>query len=181
MSFTDNFSCETHILFLKQKSETLGAFKQYEAQLTRQHNAKIKTLCSDHGGEFLSAKFNTYLASQGIKCELTVHDSPQQNGMAEHLNKMLAKLTHAMLLACNMPKFLWTAAVSYASWLHNHLPSRATPGHTPYNLVHVHHPNLAQAHKFGTKVYVHLQDAGKLEARAEEAIFIGVDKQSKGY
>jgi hypothetical protein len=40
---------------------------------------------------------------------------------------------------------------------------------------------LAQAYEFGVKVYVHLQDAGKLEARAEEAIFVGVDDQSKGY
>jgi hypothetical protein len=67
MSFTDDFSRKTHILFLKHKSEALGAFKQYEARLTRQHDAKIKTLHSDQGGEYLSADFDEYLAGQGIK------------------------------------------------------------------------------------------------------------------
>ena len=86
-----------------------------------------------------------------------------------------------MLLARNVPKFLWTAAVSYASWLRNRLPSRATPGHTPFSLVHGRRPDLSRAHEFGSKVYVHLHDAGKLEARAEEAIFVGVDDQSKGF
>jgi hypothetical protein len=47
--------------------------------------------------------------------------------------------------------------------------------------VYGRHPNLSQAHEFGSKVYVCLQDAGKLEAQAEEAIFVGVDEQSKGY
>lgn len=70
---------------------------------------------------------------------------------------------------------------NYITWLKNHLPSRAIPGHTPYEFVHKTKPNLAQAHEFGARVYVHLQDAGKLEAKAEEAIFIGVDDESKGY
>jgi hypothetical protein len=86
MSFTDDFSREMQILFLKLKSEALGAFKQYEAQLTRQHDVKIKTLRSDRGGEYLSAEFDVYLKAQGIRRELTVHDSPQQNGVAERLN-----------------------------------------------------------------------------------------------
>jgi hypothetical protein len=182
MSFTDDFSRETQIIFLKLKSEALGAFKQYEARLTRQHNGtKIKTLRSDRGGEYLSAEFDEYLKAQGIKRELTVHDSPQQNGVAERLNRTLVELTRAMLVAKDMPKFLWTEAVSYASWLRNRLPSRATPGHTPYDLVHGSRPDLSQAHEFGGRVYVHQQDAGKLEARAEEAVFVGVDEQSKGY
>lgn len=94
MSFTDDYSRETHMLFLKQKSEALGAFKQYEARLMRQHDgAKIKTLRSDRGGEYLNAEFNAYLAAQGIQRELTVHDSLQQNGMAECLNRTLVELT----------------------------------------------------------------------------------------
>jgi hypothetical protein len=51
----------------------------------------------------------------------------------------------------------------------------------PYELINKSKPNLVQAHEFGTKVYVHLQDAGKLKAKAEEAVFVGMDDQSKGY
>jgi hypothetical protein len=37
------------------------------------------------------------------------------------------------------------------------------------------------AHEFGTPVYVHITTGGKLEAKVEEATFVGVDQESKGY
>jgi hypothetical protein len=80
-----------------------------------------------------------------------------------------------------MPKYLWAEAINYATWLKNRLPSRAIPGYTSYKLINKSKPNLAQAHKFGAKVFVHIQDAGKLEARAKEAVFVCMDDQSKGY
>jgi hypothetical protein len=129
----------------------------------------------------LSAKFNTYLSQQGIERQLTVHDSPQQNGVAERLNRTLVEHAWVMLIAKDLPKFLWAEAINYATWLKNRLPSRAIPGTTPYELVHKMKPSLAQAHEFGSIVYVHLLDAGKLDPRAEEAVFVGVDVESKGY
>jgi hypothetical protein len=182
MSFTDDFSRETTIKFLKLKSEALTTFKQYEAAITRQHpGTHLCTLCSDHGGEYLSAEFDQYLLDRGITRQLTVHDSTQQNGVAKCLNCTLVEHMRAMLLVKNLPKFLWAEAINYATWLKNRLPLRAIPGHMPYELVHRTKPNLALARKFGTAVYVFLQDAGKLEAKADTAIFIGIDKESKGY
>ena len=182
ISFTDDFSRETQLAFLKQKSDALAAFKAYETRLTTQHDGtKIKVLRSDRGGEYLSAKFDAYLQEKGIKRELTVHDSPQQNGVAERLNRTIVELARAMLIAKNMPKFLWAEAVNYATWLKNRLPSHAIPGHTPYDLINGRRPNLSQAREFGGKIFVHLPNAGKLELRAEEAVFVGIDLESKGY
>ena len=124
ISFTDDYSRETKVQFLKQKSEALTAFKQYEANLTRQHpGAKLRKLRSDRGGEYLSAEFDQYLKDQGIERQLTVHHSPQQNGVAERLNRTLVEHARAMLLARDMPKFLWAEAINYATWLKNRLPS----------------------------------------------------------
>jgi hypothetical protein len=78
-----------------------------------------------------------------------------------------------MLLAQNLPKFLWSEAINYATWLKNCLPSHAIPGYTPYELINKSKPNLACAHEFGSKVYIHSPDNGKLEARAKEAVFVG--------
>jgi hypothetical protein len=86
-----------------------------------------------------------------------------------------------MLLGHNLPKFLWAEAVSYATWLKNRLPSCAIPGHTLYNLIHGSLPDISLAHEFGAPCFVHLQDVGKLDARAEEAVFVGIDAQSKAY
>jgi hypothetical protein len=143
--------------------------------------AKIKKLRSDRGGEYLSTEFDRYLKDQGIKRQLTVHHLPQQIGVAECLNRMLVKHAQAILLGRDMPKFLWAEALNYATWLKNCLPSRATLGKTPYELVNKSKPNLTLAHKFSTPVYVHVTTGGKLEAKAEEATFVGVDQESKGY
>jgi hypothetical protein len=72
-------------------------------------------------------------------------------------------------------------AVNYATWLKNQLPSHAITGHTPYDLINSRCPDLSQAHKFGGKIFVHLPNAGKLEPQAKEAVFVGVDLESKAY
>src|SRR6267154_3594295 len=145
MSFTDDYSRETAVTFLKQKSEALEAFRHYEARLTTQRDGlRIKRLQSDRGREYLSAEFDAHLKDHGITCELTVHDSPQQNGVAERLNCTLVEHARAMLIAQDMPKFLWAEAVNYAVWLKNRLPSSSIPGHTPFELVNTCLPDLSQ-------------------------------------
>src|SRR5882757_5814427 len=182
ISFTDDYSRETKIRFLKHKGDALEAFKQHVANLTRQHpEARVCKLRSDRGGEYMSNEFTQYLRDEGIERQLTVHDSPQQNGVAERLNRTLVEHARAMLLARNLPKFLWAEAIGYATWLKNRMPSRATPTLTPHALVYNTPANIARAHEFGCKVYVHQMDAGKLEARAEEALFVGIDDESKAY
>lgn len=87
----------------------------------------------------------------------------------------------AMLLGRNLPKCLCAKAVNYATWLKNRLPSQAIPDQTPYRLVHGTKPNLSLAREFGAPCLVHVGDAGKLDARAEQAIFVGIDAESKAY
>jgi hypothetical protein len=86
-----------------------------------------------------------------------------------------------MIIAKDLPKMLWAEAINYTTWLKNCLPSRAIPGHTPYELVHGTKPNLSQVHEFGMPVFVHVLEGGKLEPQVEEAVFVGIDGESKGY
>jgi hypothetical protein len=86
-----------------------------------------------------------------------------------------------MLIAKELLKYLWVEVMSYAIWLKNQLPSRAILSTTSFELIQKAKLSLTQAHEFGTKVFVHLLNAGKLESRAEEAIFVGVDAKSKSY
>jgi hypothetical protein len=86
-----------------------------------------------------------------------------------------------MLLGCDQPKYLWAEAINYATWLKNQFPSHAIPETTPYALVNKTKPSLAMAHEFSIMVYVHMTTGGKLEARVNAAIYVGVDEESKGY
>ena len=60
------------------------------------HN--LKTLRTDSGGEFTSHKFKSYLKSSGVRHELTIPKTPEQNGMAERLDHTLVETTRSMLL-----------------------------------------------------------------------------------
>ena len=72
---------------MKHKSEVLDKFKEFEATTTNEVGKAIGTLRTDNGGEYLSTEFQNYLKVKGIRHELTVPHSPQQNGVAERMNR----------------------------------------------------------------------------------------------
>jgi transposase InsO family protein len=101
------------------KSNIFKSYKEYEAWLKTQFRAKIKGFQTDHGGEFTSTIFSDYLKNKGTIRMLTVHDTLQQNGVAECLNRMLLEHAQAMLIATDLSKFLWTEVLKHATWLKN--------------------------------------------------------------
>ncbi|KMQ88923.1 integrase core domain [Lasius niger] len=50
---------------------------------------KIKTVRSDNGTEYINHHLEYFLKQEGIKHELTVEYTPQQNGVAERKNRTL--------------------------------------------------------------------------------------------
>lgn len=75
---------------------------------------RIKILRSDRGGEFLSDEFSAYLKKRGTIRQLTMHDTPEQNGVAERKNRALVEHTRAMLYAApHMPKATWAEAINH--------------------------------------------------------------------
>ena len=51
---------------------------------------KVKVLCTDNGGEYVSTEF---LEGEGICHEHNIPKSPQQNGVAECMNRTLIVMT----------------------------------------------------------------------------------------
>ena len=89
VTFIADYSRCCAVYFLKSKSEVPDKFKVFEARVFRDCGLRIGTLRSDNGGEYLSQEFRSYLKSMGIHQELTVPHSPQQNGIAERMNRTL--------------------------------------------------------------------------------------------
>ena len=52
---------------------------------------KVKVLGTDNGGEYTSKEFEQLLKKQGTQHELTVPKTPQQNGVAERMNRALVE------------------------------------------------------------------------------------------
>ena len=65
VTFTDDFSRCCNVYVMKNKSDVLEKYKEFEAATTVSSGQKIGTLRTDNGGEYLSKEFETYLKSQG--------------------------------------------------------------------------------------------------------------------
>lgn len=148
---------------------------------TQRGAERAKELQCDRGGEYMSDEFKSYLEGEGTIRRLTVHDSPQQNGTAERLNRTLTEHARAMLLEASLPKFVWGEAVSHAVWLRNRTTTRNTPGTTPHELATGVKPNLAGLPRFGATVWVRIDAPSKLDAKAKRGRWVGLDPQSKGH
>ena len=80
----DDATHKTMLYFQAKKSQTINSYKHDEALIETQTGNCIKVAHSDQGEEFLSDDLTQHQDMRGTKYELTVHDSPQQNGVAEH-------------------------------------------------------------------------------------------------
>ena len=153
----------------------------YEAELLCQKGVHIKKLHSDCGGEYLSKEFSDHLAKSGTRRNLTVHDTPEHNGVVERLNCTLLEKVRAMLHANGLPKFLWGEAVKHAIYLKNRMSTKALGGKTPFEVYYGNKPNLRGLPEFGCKVWVHATEGSKLDGRAVEGKWVGYDEDSSGH
>ena len=65
---------------------------------------KVKCLRSDNGGEYIDGGFSEYCATHGIRMEKTILGTPQQNGVAERMNRTLNERPRSMRLHARLPK-----------------------------------------------------------------------------
>ena len=80
---------------------------------------KVKSLRLDNRGEYIDGGFNKYCAAHGIRMEKTILRTPQQNDVAERMNKTLNERARSMRLHAGLPKTFWADAVSTAAYLIN--------------------------------------------------------------
>ena len=179
ISFTDDYSRYTNVYFLGTKDEAFNFYQIYEAWLSTQYDVKIKCLNSDRGGEYLLKEFSDHLKKSGTTRRLTVHDTPEHNGVAERANRTNLEIVRAMLHDSGLPKFLWAEAVSHAVYLRNRTWTRAIGNTTPYELLTGQKPNLEGLQPWGCKVRVHDNGGSKLDGRSKVGRWMGFDPDTK--
>ena len=87
----DDATRQMKLCFQAKKSQTFDSYKKDEAYIENQTGHQIKISCSDQGGEFLSSQMINHQDQKGTKRELTVHNSPPQNGVSERGMRTRAK------------------------------------------------------------------------------------------
>ncbi|KAH9806487.1 hypothetical protein KPL71_002780 [Citrus sinensis] len=81
------------IYILKTKDQALEKFKVWKSLVENQSGFKLKCLRINNDLEFCSKEFEEYCQKHGIKRHKTVRVTPQQNGLAERMNKTLVDKT----------------------------------------------------------------------------------------
>ena len=171
------------VYFLKNKSEVFETFKKWRAMVETETDLKLKCLRSNNGGEYIDGGFKEFCVANGIKMEKTTPRTPQQNGVAERMNRTLNERARSMRLHAGLPETFWTDAINTAAYLINRGPSVPLEFRIPKEVWSRKEVNLSYLKVFGCVSYVHIDsDArSKLDAKSRKCFFIGYEDETFGY
>ena len=177
----DNAMQYVTVHFLKQKSQATQKVIEYIAHL----KAWKKSPCGiqmDHSTEFINVSLHNMCDVQGIDLQMTAPYLPSQNGITEHMNRMLEELACAMLTGAKLPKFLWELAIAHATYLRNLSYTTMLPTVTPYQAWHGKKLNVSHLREFGAPVWILLQGQNiqhKMLPKSQCQAYVGVDEGAK--
>lgn len=182
LTFTDDKSRYSWVYIIKTKDQVFQYFLEWKALVEKATKRKIRTLRTDNGGEYTSSQFENYLKAEGIRHELTVPKTPQQNGVAERLNRTLVEMARSMLLDSKLPKKFWGEAISTAVYLKNRTPVKVL-NKTPFEVWHGKRPKVNHLRVFGSDAYAHVprDERAKFDTKTRKCIMVGYGDVTKGY
>ena len=183
VTFIDDSTRKLWVYFLKKKSEVFDTFRKWKAMVENETGLKIKRVRSDNGGEYRDNRFREFCANNGIKMEKTVPMTPQQNDVAERMNRTLNESARSMRIHAGLPKMFWAEAVNTAAYLINRGPSIPLDGKIPGEVWSEKEVNLSHLRVFGCISYVHIDYAerSKLDAKLNKCVFVGYGGDEFGY
>jgi len=183
LSFIDDCSRKVFIYFLQTKDQLPNTFEEFKALAEKQSNRQIKILRSDNGREYINQRLLKYLKNNGIKHQTTIPYTPEQNGLAERMNRTIVEKARCLLQEAGLGKEFWAEAVATAVYLINRSPAKGLNGITPEEAWSKRKPDLAHLRIFGCKAMAHIpkQLRKKWDSKSREYIFIGYCEDSKGY
>lgn len=94
LTFIDNCTIYCYVYLLRSKNEALKMFIHYKNEVENQLDKKIKIIRSDRGGEY-EFSFGEICSQHGIIHQTTPY-SPQQNNVAERMNRTLKEMINAL-------------------------------------------------------------------------------------
>ncbi|KAL5759614.1 hypothetical protein ACOSQ2_018452 [Xanthoceras sorbifolium] len=115
--------------------------------------------------------------------EKIVPMTPQQNGVAERMNRTLNERARSMRIHAGLPKLLWAEAVNTAAYLINRGPSVPLDGGILEEVWSGKEVNVSHLRVFGCISYVHIDstEKSKLDAKSNKCVFVGYGGDEFGY
>lgn len=168
------------VCFLKTRDEIFDKFNEFKVFAETQTGMKLKSIRSDNGREYVSEKFSSFLVSNGIKRQLTVPYTPQQNAVAERANRTLVEMARSMLI--HVDEMFWAEAINTAAYLRNRSETSTLPGVTPYEAWSGKKPSVSHLRLFGAKAIVlDKTHRKKFKPKGVEYMLVGYSETAKAY
>lgn len=128
-----------------------------------------------NGLEYCNNKFDQFCKQSRVKRHRTCTYTPQQNGVAERMNRTIMDKVRCMLAETGLRLEFWAEATSTAVYLINRTPGSSIEFELPGCKV-----DLSHLRKFGCSAYVHRVQE-KISPRAVKGVFVGYPFGVKGY
>lgn len=182
LTFVDDCSRKVFVVPIEKKSDVLHEFIKFKTLVEKQSGRKIKVLRTDNGTEYVNKEFEQYTNKNGILHQKTCPYTPQQNGVAERMNRTLADRVRCMLIDSGLSEKFWAEAIVTAAYLLNRMPTR-NDVRSPEEIWSNKKPNLKHIRIFGCKAMVHVpkEKRSKFAPKSIECILVGYCGHAKGY
>jgi reverse transcriptase-like protein len=179
----DDYSWKAFVAGLREKSDVFHNFIDFLVQVELQTRCNLKTFRTDGGGEYTSMQFETYLKLKGICHEITMPNTLQHNGVAEHLNCTLMEKVQAMLVDMDLTGTYWFDALKYAVILQNVSPTHALCDLMPEEAWSGNKPDIAHLRIFRCWAHVHIpkERHDKLSPKSFPCTFLGYSYHCSTY
>ncbi|SGY15854.1 BQ5605_C012g06682 [Microbotryum silenes-dioicae] len=179
----DDFSRKHWCILLALKSDVFPRLRDWILEVENATSNKVKTIRSDNGGEFTLRNFVDFCASKGIRRELTIPYTPQQNGRVERSNRTIKEGILALLYSSGADSRLWGEAALYYVHCKNLMPHAGIGGEIPDTRWHGFAPDISTLRAFGCRAWHHLPSAKRtdLDPKAVPLLFVGFDQHAKAF
>ena len=123
-----------------------------------------------------------FLKQKGLRHEISALYSPQQNGVAERMNRTLVESARSMIFGARISKAYWGEAVTTAAYVHNRVVTSST-GITPFEQWYKKKPDVSHFKVFGCMGYTLVPDheRRKWDRKTQRLRFVGYTFGTKGY
>ncbi|SGY22681.1 BQ5605_C008g05020 [Microbotryum silenes-dioicae] len=170
-------------ILLARKSDTFPRLRDWILEVERATGDSVKTIRSDNGGEFTLRSFVDFCCSKGIRRELTIPYTPQQNGRVERPNRTIKEGILALAYSAGVDSRLWGEAAMYFVRCKNMTPHAGINGDIPDARWYGYAPDISSLRTFGCRAWHCLPSPSRsaLDPKAIPLIFVGLDDHSKAY
>jgi hypothetical protein len=109
---------------------------QFFSFANTQFGHKVKSVQCDNGREFDNSFSRQFILVHGVHLQMSCLYTSPQNGKAEHILRTMNNIVHTLLFQASMTAQYWVESLHTATYLLNHLLTKAITASCPYTTLY---------------------------------------------